>query len=164
MTHEFLLPRIPVDIRIARRGDLTDLDWDRHRQASESGAELLAAQNRGDALYLIAAIANHPVGHVNVTWEGVGDHRKHPEITHLDVFEALKGYGIGTALLATCEQACRDRGFTKVGLTVDPVIEPRWRVLYERLGYKYETGEPLTADPNAPDVTPAISLELVKEL
>ena len=61
----------------------------------------------------------------------------------MSVFAGLEGYGLGTALLQSCEDACRERGYDRVGLVVDPVTESRERVLYERLGYRFaEAGDP----------------------
>ncbi len=163
MLTQFFLPRIHVHIRRAERKDLSQLDWDSGPDLDERESHL-HEQSQGQALFLVAAVADRPIGTAQVTWAGVGHAREHPEITHLGVFDALKGYGVGTALLEACEHACRDRGFEKVALRVDPVTEPRWRVLYERLGYRFSSARNATHQDEAADGTPTISLELVKEL
>jgi hypothetical protein len=103
-----------------------------------------------------------------LSWHGGLTVEKCPEISDSAVFEPLRGYGIGTALLKACEDACRARGYGCAGLAVDPVEEAGARVLYERLGYRFQgtAWHPIGAHgPDADDdgqKGTALNIELLK--
>jgi len=56
-------------------------------------------------------------------------------ISNLAVLPECQGQGLGTAMLAACDQKARERGFTKVSLTVD-VENRRAFALYQRTGFQ----------------------------
>ncbi|MDO8639037.1 MAG: GNAT family N-acetyltransferase [Candidatus Daviesbacteria bacterium] len=57
------------------------------------------------------------------------------------VKEEFRGQGIGTELIKKSEKISRKNGFNKIGLGVNPTLNPKAKSLYERLGYK-NTGNP----------------------
>jgi GNAT superfamily N-acetyltransferase len=75
-----------------------------------------------------------------VTWTGKATHPEYPDVSDLYVREELRGRGIGTALLHFAEAEAARRGYTRIGLAVNPTLNPRAHALYLRLGYAYEGG------------------------
>ena len=50
--------------------------------------------------------------------------------------ERNKGYG--TLLIKECEKHAQAKGFIKIGLCVNPTLNPRVKSFYEGLGYKHD--------------------------
>ncbi len=165
---EFFLPRLGVSIRPATPHDLDHLAWSGGALARPLHADRIRRQEHGEGLYLVAVIGDRPVGHAVLSWRGGLTVDNCPEISDSAVFEPLRGYGIGTALLEACEDACRARGYACAGIAVDPVEEAGARVLYERLGYRFHGAawHPLAAEgPEANDhgnKGTALHIELLK--
>lgn len=108
-------------------------------------AQRFAAQRRGDGTYLLAWRRGVVVANALIVWRGCADesvrtaHPLCPEINGLEVFPAeLRSRGIGSALIAACEQRASARGFTNIGLGVADQNQQAHR-LYRRLGYDGET-------------------------
>lgn len=104
----------------------------------------LRAQEYGGATFLAAWSGDEPVGSAMVQWGGpVGTAARaaYPgtvEINHLQVREAHRGSGVGTAIIAAAEELCLARGRRHVAVGVSLDNEGAAR-LYERLGYR-QTG------------------------
>ncbi|MBN2055051.1 GNAT family N-acetyltransferase [bacterium] len=75
------------------------------------------------------------LGWVNVNWNGMNDDGICPEIFDLYVMAGHRSRGMGTALLGFCELEALARGFPRIGLCVNPVINSRAMSLYARSGY-----------------------------
>ncbi|HZE41680.1 MAG TPA: GNAT family N-acetyltransferase [Stackebrandtia sp.] len=132
-----------ITIRTCRAGDVAALDGHNPSPSVESfHAQRFARQEDGASLLLVAWDDTVPVGHAEIRWHGCdaahvrAAHPGCPEINGLEVFPpALRGKGIGTALVAACEDAGRDRGLAAMGLGVAEANQ-RARALYARLGYR----------------------------
>jgi mycothiol synthase len=59
-------------------------------------------------------------------------------IADLGVRRAWRGRGVGEALVHRAMESFRERGFTSVGLNVDPQNETGAMRLYERLGFRFD--------------------------
>jgi ribosomal protein S18 acetylase RimI-like enzyme len=104
--------------------------------------ERLACQARGEAAYLVAGNALHPIlGYVLLKW--CDDHHRAPSpiLQDLLVRPDFRSLGVGTGLLRHAETLCCARGLTQIDLRVHPTNNPRAKMLYERLGYR-ETSDP----------------------
>jgi GNAT superfamily N-acetyltransferase len=123
----------------------TDLDaLDRFlptRPPRQVHAEHFALQEAGRWTYLVAWDDDGvPVGVGVIRWEGWSDQAALaafpdcPELTNLQVYEARRGSGVGTALIQAAEQRVRARGFSRIGVGVAD-DNPKAAKLYERLGY-----------------------------
>lgn len=96
-----------------------------------------ARQLTGDVVYLIALDDNEIVSHLLLKWNGP----EHPrvrslipacaEIEDFMVDPGLRNQGIGAAMLDQAVDRCRERGFSRLGLSVG-VANPDARRLYER--------------------------------
>lgn len=95
---------------------------------------MFARHQRGESLYLIAWLGVDPVGSGELVFE------PYRELRSLHVSEALRGRGIGTAIIRAAEEVSRDAGELSVGVGLE---NPAARRLYERLGYR-GTGEVTT--------------------
>jgi ribosomal protein S18 acetylase RimI-like enzyme len=102
--------------------------------------ERLAAQQRGDGLYLFAWIESEPAGHAYVSWSGRADH---PEIRDVAVTENRRRNGIGTLLMDAGEEEARRRQADWLGLVV-ALDNDGARAFYDRRGYTDTGGEPFT--------------------
>jgi ribosomal protein S18 acetylase RimI-like enzyme len=101
----------------------------------------LARQECGEVVYLIAWDAGTPVGHALLKWAGATEphlvaHFRGtcPDVEDLLVAVDWRSQGIGTQLLTVAARLVSERGYARIGLSVD-VRNPRARALYERLGY-----------------------------
>ncbi|MES5822184.1 GNAT family N-acetyltransferase [Streptomyces sp. RG80] len=104
-------------------------------------ARRFARQEQGESTYLVAWLAERPVGHTELRWGGCDAAAVRaarpgcPEINGLGVWpEELRSRGIGTSLIHAAEELARERGITVVGLGVAK-DNPRAAELYARLGY-----------------------------
>jgi ribosomal protein S18 acetylase RimI-like enzyme len=104
-------------------------------------AEHFALQEAGRWTYMVAWDDDAvPVGVGVIRWEGWSDQAALaafpdcPELTNLQVHEARRGSGVGTALIQAAEERVRARGFSRIGVGVAD-DNPKAAKLYARLGY-----------------------------
>jgi len=90
----------------------------------------------GEVVYLVALIDEKPRGHVLLKFSGKPTAPNYPDMEDVFVVEYFRGKGIGTRLIKKCEEITKDKGFKQIGLAVNPTLNPRTKILYERLGYK----------------------------
>jgi len=130
-----------IDIRSLTASELDALRTGLKGGRPDKHEGRLAMQDRGDVLYLIAWEGAKPVGHVMVRWDGSEEEvprRALPGCPHMEdlaVIETRRTRGIGSTLVAACENAARERGKDIIGLAValDNTGADR---LYRRLGYR----------------------------
>lgn len=115
-------------------------------------AKRLAAQERGDLVQVVAWRDERPIGKAMVLFpryeeysvsaerEGCG------EIRDVTVAPEARRLGVATALVAALEAAVRERGLTRIGLSVAlaPDDAPA-RDLYAKLGYAVAHGPFITS-------------------
>lgn len=103
-------------------------------------AEHFALQKAGRWTYIVAWDEDVPVGVGVIRWEGWSDETARatvpdcPELTNLQVHEARRRSGVGTALIEAAEELVRARGFSRIGVEVAD-DNPKAAKLYARLGY-----------------------------
>lgn len=122
-----------ITVRTATAADLPALDRAIPTGRNDVHRAFLAQQETGDASYVVAWRGAEPVGSGAVRWAGLD-----PEISNLQVPEALRSQGIGAAIVRHAEELIRERGFGRVSIGVAE-DNPRAAALYERLGYR-DTG------------------------
>jgi GNAT superfamily N-acetyltransferase len=79
--------------------------------------------------------ADKPLGWALIHWNGKTTAPNYPDLSDLYVNPDARGQGIGTKMLSACEQIVRRAGYDKLGLAVNPDLNPRAYALYQRLGY-----------------------------
>lgn len=105
----------------------------------------LAQQAAGEALYLVLETNNQLVSFVVLYWHGKKTHPDYPDMVDLFTVESQRGKGYASQLIAECERLAGEKGFSKIGLAVNPDLNEPARKLYEKLGYKHDGG-PLYVD------------------
>ncbi|MFD1676027.1 GNAT family N-acetyltransferase [Alicyclobacillus fodiniaquatilis] len=101
-------------------------------------------QVNGEAEYLFAWLDGSPIGHLLLLWNGTSDEpvasdlKNCPHIQNLCVLEKHRRKGVGTTLMECAETLAKERGFTRIGLSVG-TENLTAKKLYERLGYVEQT-------------------------
>jgi ribosomal protein S18 acetylase RimI-like enzyme len=127
-------PATPHDIRaITRLKDIQD-DSRYIKRVSETA--------EGVASYLLAEENGELVGQIFLKYYGTPTYPGYPNMEDLLVSDRFRQRGIGTALIVDCEKLASEKGFTKIGLSVNPQLNPQAKLLYEQLGYASVGGEP----------------------
>ncbi|MDQ3098496.1 MAG: GNAT family N-acetyltransferase [bacterium] len=97
---------------------------------------------RGESVQLVAEDDGHVVGQVFLTYYGKSTYPMYPDIRDMHVHDGKRSNGIGTEFIGVCEELSRLKGFNRIGLAVNPKLNPRARRLYERLRYIPTGDEP----------------------
>ncbi len=130
------------EIKKATKKDLTILDKELSIKAIPwFHEEKLKEQEKGKSIWLIAWENNHPIGHIQVRFDGskikkVKSNLKNcPHIESLGVKENYRKKGVGTKLMDYAENLVKKKGYKKVGLAVekDNIFLEK---LYSKRGYK----------------------------
>lgn len=93
--------------------------------------QAFANQDTGRSTFLVAWHDQSPCGSCEVTRSA------QPELLNLNVAEACRGRGVGTALIRAAESVAAAAGELVIGVATD---NPAARRLYERLGYRATGG------------------------
>jgi GNAT superfamily N-acetyltransferase len=80
-------------------------------------------------------VAHEPQGWALIQWNGKPTAPAYPDLFDLYVHPDWRDQGTGTQIIGACEQIVRDAGYRKLGLAVNPDLNPRAYLLYHRLGY-----------------------------
>lgn len=99
----------------------------------------------GEHIWVVWREQGTPLGWAVLRIQGRPTAAGYPDLSDLWVMAGQRGRGIGTAILAGCEELVAARGFTRLGLAVNPGLNPRALALYTRFGY-YPTGGPTYLD------------------
>jgi RimJ/RimL family protein N-acetyltransferase len=102
----------------------------------EQSREFLLGQIRGNAPHFVAFAGDVVVGWCDVVAKP-RETLAHSGTLGMGVLAAHRGRGIGKALMEATLAGARNRGFTRVELTVR-VDNTRAQKLYERVGFKLE--------------------------
>ncbi len=100
----------------------------------------IGRQGRDEAWYLLALTEDRIIGHLLLKWNGPDSAAIRrlvapcAEIEDFVVEPALRGRGIGGALLTAADDRCRERGVSRLGLAVGQE-NPSARAIYEHRGF-----------------------------
>lgn len=98
----------------------------------------LKMQYDGLADFILLSDDGQPVSFVLKKWKGKPTHSEYPDIEDLYTTESYRGRGYGTFLIKECERRAQERGYSKIGLAVNPKDNPKAKRLYEKLGYVHD--------------------------
>ena len=104
------------------------------RKMPDLHRERLESQRREEAVYFFAWVGEAPVGHVLLRWPstlGVDA----AELEDLGVDEPWRRRGVGTQLVARCEDEAVARGFVRIALNVG-IDNGIARAFYGQRGYR----------------------------
>ncbi len=124
-------------MRNATNSDLEALIQIRQGIKIETIRERLDKQAKKEVDYLVIEGEGKIVGHVVLHWHGKLTHPEYPDMVDLYIKESERGKGYGTKLIAECERRAKEKGFTEIGLAVNPDLNDSAVMLYKSLGYKH---------------------------
>ena len=134
----------PLIIRQARSEDLPSLEWEgEYRRYRLVYQRAYAESLRGRRILLVAEIEGRVVGQIFLQVDsafGGGDGRA-AYLYALRVRPEYRNRGIGTELVREAESVLRQRGFSRVLISVAQDNDAARR-LYERLGYEVFGDDP----------------------
>lgn len=107
--------------------------------------ERLDKQANGEVEFLVLENNGRLVCFGLLKWHGKSSPPEYPDMEDLYTMESERGKGYGSQLIVEMEMRALKKGCKKIGLAVNPTLNPRAKRLYERLGY-VETGEPAYLD------------------
>jgi GNAT superfamily N-acetyltransferase len=129
-----MIVQLSVEFRLCAEDDLPALEWmglyTLQREIIRSAFE---AQQRGEALMLLAISGGFPVGQVWLDFTRGGG-VKRPLLWAMRVFPPLQGRGLGSGLMRRAEALAASRGAEEIELGVERDNEDARR-FYERFGY-----------------------------
>jgi GNAT superfamily N-acetyltransferase len=115
-------------------------------------AKRLAAQERGELVQVVAWDDERPVGKAMVLFPEYEEYSESAlregcgEIRDVGVAETVRRRGVATSLIGAMEEAVRERGMERIGLTVaQGEDDAPARALYEKLGYAVAQGPFITS-------------------
>ncbi len=131
---------IAVDVRPCTRADLDTLVAREPVVAKRVyEVERFEAQQRGECALLLGWHGDTIHGRVRLMWESkypevIAALGRFPEINALDAWPT--GAGVGSQIIAACEDVSRDKGFSRIGIGVEVSNVDALR-LYERVGFQH---------------------------
>ncbi len=129
-----------MKIRSAKEEDLPKIMKLKDMKDEQRILGRMQKAEEGQVTYLVAEDNGEIIGHVLVKFYGKDSAPEYPDIEDAYVLEKERSKGIGSELIKEAEKVAKEKGFKKIGLAVNPTLNPKAKALYERLGYK-ETGE-----------------------
>lgn len=128
-------------IRQATKDDYTALKEIRQNLSDETIFERLEQQIKGDIVYLVVEENHQLTSFILLKWHGKETHPEYPDMVDLYTKESERGKGYAKLLIADCEKFAKERGFTKIGMAVNPDLNCPAHQLYLKLGYKHDGGQ-----------------------
>ncbi|MFA6602223.1 MAG: GNAT family N-acetyltransferase [Candidatus Shapirobacteria bacterium] len=111
----------------------------------ETVTNRLNRQNKGEVEFLVLEDNFELVSFVLLKWNGKETHPEYPDMEDLYTKEDKRGKGYGSLLIKECERKAKKKGFSKIGLAVNPQENDHANQLYQHLGYQ-PTGEKTYVD------------------
>lgn len=102
----------------------------------------LKKQSENKVEFLLLEVNNKPTSFALLKWGGKDTHPEYPDIEDLYTKESERGKGLGSYLINECEKRVKKKGYTKIGLAVNPTENNQAKILYEKLGYRSTNEKP----------------------
>ncbi|MDO8570059.1 MAG: GNAT family N-acetyltransferase [Candidatus Daviesbacteria bacterium] len=155
-----------MEIREAQEKDIPQImqikNWGTEKDWNKEVLERINKTKERKTAYLVAEENGKILGQIFLKFYGIKTAPNYPSMEDAYVKEEFRGQGIGTKLIEESEKISRKNGFNKIGLAVNPTLNPKAKSLYERLGYK-EVGDPTYLD-GVYNGTEDWVIDMVKEL
>jgi GNAT superfamily N-acetyltransferase len=111
-------------------GDSEALHRDRFRDALSGGFRYLVLLRGQDVIGSACLVSRRPAA-----WSDAGDTQHLPQIVDLQVAEARRGQGCGSAFVRAIEREAARAGHQQLFVSVEPADNPRAHALYQRLSH-----------------------------
>jgi len=167
---------VTIAIRRLTAGELDAFARDLPAWNSTEYAERLAAQERGELVQVVAWDDRRAVGKAMVLfpeheeYSESAERERCAEVRDVEVAEQARRRGIGSAMIRALEDAARERGLSRIGMSfaIGEDAGPA-ELVYGKLGYRRAHGPfihstDLPGDDGRPLHVGAVMAYLVKEL
>lgn len=125
-------------IRLATISDITQLKLVKPTITTENIQERINLQLKNQAEFLVIDTGTDLAGFALLKWFGKPTHPEYPDIEDLYIKNSYRKKGLATILLQACEQRSQEKGYTKIGLAVNPSHNCPAKKLYLKCGYKHD--------------------------
>lgn len=78
--------------------------------------------NESKAAYLLVEHNGQIIGQVFLKYYGTTSYPTYPNMEDLLVDQRYRSQGVGTMLISECERLSKERGYTQIGLSVNPTL------------------------------------------
>lgn len=114
-----------------------------HRLENEENAKNRVSNfDPNQQLLLVHEENQRVIAQVVIRFNGTRTEPGYPNLQDLYVENDFRGKGLGTKIIQECEGLLKEKGYTKVGVQVNPTLNCKAHQLYEKLGYKDVGREP----------------------
>lgn len=124
-----------MQIRLATKKDISAITALKGIEDNERYSQRIVETENGRTAYMLTEFEDQIVGQVFLKFYGTIKDSSIPSMEDLLVNENSRNKGIGTALIQECERLSKEKGYTKIGLSVNPNLNKKAKSLYEKLGY-----------------------------
>lgn len=124
-----------MKIRLATTSDIPSITSMKKIEDEGRYLRRIKETNEGRSAYLVAEEESQIIGQVFLKYYGTKTSPAYPNMEDLFVDEKFRNQGVGTALVKECENRVKEKGFTTIGLSVNPSLNQNALSLYEKLGY-----------------------------
>lgn len=124
-----------MQVRSATSADIPAITSMKQIEDQDRYTQRIKETEEGKSSYLVAEQDGRIVGQVFLKYYGTKSHPSYPDMEDLFVDEQFRGQGVGTLLINTCEKLVKEKGHTKIGLSVNPDLNQKAKDLYFKLGY-----------------------------
>ncbi len=124
-----------MTIRKAHEADLEKITLLKESDQAEAFRKKLKEMESGKALYLVADDNGEVVGHAFLKWYGTPSIPDYPSVEDLAVRLDQRRKGIGTMLLEKCEEIAKEKGFSQLGIQVNPDPTCPAHIMYLKYGF-----------------------------
>lgn len=131
-----------MKIRLATIADISAITLMKKIEDQDRYIQRINETNEGRSVYLVAEQDGQVIGQVFLKYYGTKTYPEYPNMEDLFVGENFRDQGVGTALIKECESQTKEKGFTRIGLSVNPNLNKKAMSLYEKLGYVSLGNEP----------------------
>lgn len=131
-----------MKIRLSTKADIPAITSMKKIKDQDRYTQRIIETNEGRSTYLVAGQDDQVIGQVFLKYYGTKTYPEYPNMEDLFVGEDFRDQGVGTALIKECESRTKEKGFTRIGLSVNPSLNKKAMSLYEKLGYVSLGNEP----------------------
>ena len=131
-----------MKIRLATIADISAITLMKKIDDQDRYVQRINETSEGRSAYFVAEQAGQIIGQVFLKYYGTKAYPDYPNMEDIYVDEHFRGQGVGTALIKECENLVKEKGFTTIGLSVNPSLNKKAMELYQKLGYTSLGNEP----------------------
>jgi len=130
-----------IKIIVARLSDTLSLTKVKEGFDKKNVAERFRRlEKEADGMWLFLKLSDNIIGWCLVLWSEKKSQREHPFMEDLYIQPEHRNKGYGTHFIREIEVLAKEKGYKIIGLAVNPDDNQAALRLYERLGYRHDSG------------------------